>query len=674
MNGFAFITKVASNLSCGKQVLAAIERGKRYLKTRFQIHCSDSTTLIHSHSTSFALSDPSNNKLQVTGMKTCNDVCYDCLDLFKVIQFVVDTSKDKTTEDTIHDINAAINDICLYIKHLIRDAQQKKAKSQCFNKLNEETCFWLKDFCQKIIPVRFREGQKEYFGKKGMSMHVDVFFIKDGDAVKKQVFFTIVYRCEQGMASTLCICENVLKEFKKNNPHISKVFTKSDNAGSYHGNFIFEALYNVCKDVNLQLLRSDYNEPCRGKDQCDRESAAAKSIINSYVDDLVTAEDVFAALHYGNGMKDSKVAVVQIDADNICLSGETIKNVSTFHSIEFFEKYMQMWKYFDIGDGIKQPYTGVCFRSNLNVVLPFSATDKRLLSHKVKQKKSKLREDRTLCSLRFCQESGCSATFDDDEALETHMLSGCHISPKEVSTMDKVKTAFVSKMKSSSQLHLPTSTESIKLADINLHAACDLYPTMSFFKEMGWALPVRSNFRYSYAQSSLLYRYFIEGEETGKKMSADQVEKLLRKDLRPDQYVTKQQIKSLYSRWAKKYKEGSLKEPQEKLQTSADFEECEVDELAKYDDDGNDDDVEEYSMAVKEQVQLVVDQLAEYKNDDWVVVKYENCWYPGIVVQVSHKRLFFVSIYDKNTKLLLKLHFHMSYYTTIGFFNLPTIA
>ena len=84
-------------------------------------------------------------------------MCYDCLDLFKVIQFAVDTSKDKTTEDTMHDINATINDIFLSLKHLIR---------------NEETCFWLKDFCQKIILVRFREGQKEFFGKK--SMHVDV--------------------------------------------------------------------------------------------------------------------------------------------------------------------------------------------------------------------------------------------------------------------------------------------------------------------------------------------------------------------------------------------------------------------------------------------------------------------------------------------------------------------
>ena len=45
--------------------------------------------------------------------------------------------------------------------------------------------------------------------------------------------------------------------------------------------------------------------PAGGKDQCDQESTAAKSIINSFVDagsDLMTAEDVYKALHYGNDM------------------------------------------------------------------------------------------------------------------------------------------------------------------------------------------------------------------------------------------------------------------------------------------------------------------------------------------------------------------------------------
>ena len=41
-------------------------------------------------------------------------------------------------------------------------------------------------------------------------------------------------------------------------------------------------------------------------------AAGAKSLISSYVDaghDTLCAEDIYAALHYGNGMKNSAIAV-----------------------------------------------------------------------------------------------------------------------------------------------------------------------------------------------------------------------------------------------------------------------------------------------------------------------------------------------------------------------------
>ena len=57
--------------------------------------------------------------------------------------------------------------------------QQKLAKTNAFELLSESTAFWLKDYCQKILPAKYQEGQKEYFGKKGMTLHVDVFFLME---------------------------------------------------------------------------------------------------------------------------------------------------------------------------------------------------------------------------------------------------------------------------------------------------------------------------------------------------------------------------------------------------------------------------------------------------------------------------------------------------------------
>ena len=78
-------------------------------------------------------------------------------------------------------------------------------------------------------------------------------------------------------------------------------------------------MYILRRQKGITLLSYNYNEPCCGKDQCDHESAAAKSIIRSSIDlgnDLLDGDDLFKVLHYGYGMKDSKVAWIQVDATN----------------------------------------------------------------------------------------------------------------------------------------------------------------------------------------------------------------------------------------------------------------------------------------------------------------------------------------------------------------------
>ena len=234
--------------------------------------------------------------------------------------------------------NISINFSYYYTRSV---SQQKKAKIDACAQLDDKTAFWLKDYAQKVLPVKFREGQKEYFGKKGMSMHIDVFFLKENDHLKKHVYLTVIYHCDQGISSVISIADSVLDQFHKDEPGVVKLFTKSDNANCYHGNYSAESMYVLCKSKNLQLLRYDFNEPCCGKDQCDRESASTKTIIRSYVDagnDLVTAEDVGKAVKYGYGVKDGMISVSRIE--NAELSGPKIPNISYYHSYKFEDEYM----------------------------------------------------------------------------------------------------------------------------------------------------------------------------------------------------------------------------------------------------------------------------------------------------------------------------------------------
>ena len=95
---------------------------------------------------------------------------------------------------------------------------------------------------------------------------------------------------------------------------------------------------------------------------------------------------------------------------------------------------------------------------------------------------------------------------------------------------------------------------------------------MNIFQHVGWALPIRSTFRYSLKQKIVLYEYFMKGEENGKKMSADQVAKLSRNKLGTFKYLKERQIKSLFSRWSKLFREGKLKPPTEQENKTEDEE------------------------------------------------------------------------------------------------------
>ena len=182
-----------------------------------------------------------------------------------------------------------------------------------------------------------------------MTLHIDVFFCTLNDSTQKEVYMTAATQCDQGMSGMLGMADLVLGKFKKEHPYVIKTYGKSDNTGSYHGNFGAETLYKIYISKGVNFVQYDYNEPCRGKDQCDQESAVVKNLIRSFVDNVISANHVFKALQFAKTMKNTKVGVVEIDSSKSIIKGKTIPDISQFHSVEFFDDGMRFWQYFDVG-------------------------------------------------------------------------------------------------------------------------------------------------------------------------------------------------------------------------------------------------------------------------------------------------------------------------------------
>jgi hypothetical protein len=83
-------------------------------------------------------------------------------------------------------------------------------------------------------------------------------------------------------------------------------------------------------------------------------------------------------------------------------------NFTKYHSIQFEGSEMQLWKYYGIGTGIKVPYANPTFGcEGFQVIKEFSKTEQ---IQRVRGK-VKLRKDRVLRNIFYCEVDGCSQTF-----------------------------------------------------------------------------------------------------------------------------------------------------------------------------------------------------------------------------------------------------------------------
>ena len=62
-------------------------------------------------------------------------------------------------------------------------------------------------------------------------------------------------------------------------------------------------------------------------------------------------------------------------------------------------------------------------------------------------------------------------------------------------------------------------------------------------------------------KKKILFDFFMQGETTGRKMTPKDVHSMITAKLEPYEYDEEHQIHALFSRWPKKYQEGTLQEP-----------------------------------------------------------------------------------------------------------------
>ena len=325
-------------------------------------------------------------------------------------------------------------------------------------------------------------------------------------------------------------------------------------------------MFLICKKKDVQLERYDYNEPQKGKDQCDRESAVAKRYINAYVNagnNCMSAAEIKKGVLFLGGSNDSKVSVVEIDKTKTAMSVTKIPNISTIHSISYSNDGMTMWQYFDCGKGKDIKFFELEFVSGLTIVEPFEGSENTSAS----VGKQRQRKDRCLNTGVFCNEPTCLMFFENEADLENHKSENTHQTHNTPTTMDSILLHHADLLIQSS------SSKSIGRIEARRVDMDDRRGSFSLDKkvdEAGWGIPVRKFVRFTPKQKRFLYEEFMNGERTGSKTTPEKVLIKMRttrdnnnsKLFNSKEYLSRQQVISSFSRMSKQFRQGVLKQPE----------------------------------------------------------------------------------------------------------------
>ena len=210
----------------------------------------------------------------------------------------------------------------------------------------------------KYIPLHYRESTKDWFGKRGISNHIDCVFLQDPEdstKIKKFKYYTIIDKVNQDGAAVLCTNQHVLQQIQQDFTHIKTINDHSNNAAYYSSAAVILGKAKLAKELGFLLENTEFNEPQKGKDQCDRDAAVIKRYIKSYWHsgpDVSDAAQMYEAVLYAGGVRNVKLSVIEVNCNYSDLEKVSVQGIQSFHSVKFDDEGVHFWKYHKIGSEV----------------------------------------------------------------------------------------------------------------------------------------------------------------------------------------------------------------------------------------------------------------------------------------------------------------------------------
>ena len=318
----------------------------QFLSYEFRTHHVSINSPCAGHCARYALNKTSTciHNHNVGVCMTCNRIP----EYFKNIRLFLDhifNQVQKEEQDTLClEIQSMINatkkvfeeKVYTYMAHQVRAiAQFDKISEEMKTFTEKKGGLWL-DHKQKVQPMRYREGQVEYFGKRGMSLlgFMLVRRIKNGDkkGLSYHYFDAVIdkYSSQDNM-QVLGVLEAVCKLITREFPQLDEIMVVSDNASclASHDNIPYVHKQINPNFPNLKITKWIYTEACTGKNRLDTHFSFLNLKMKSYVRDgnsILTESDIFKALSFDGGTAGGTALLL----DGLKLKGSVLKGGKSF--------------------------------------------------------------------------------------------------------------------------------------------------------------------------------------------------------------------------------------------------------------------------------------------------------------------------------------------------------
>lgn len=518
--------------------------------------------------------------------KNHSDICNVCAERFTlfddflstVTSSSLNTIRKRYYEQELRKVQECLH---LYVAHLVRGKYQRLQFMKEVDSLKPGKALVVCDYMMKLLLHKFREPQRDWYGKNGVSVHGSMFFFRSDDSADIQVEIHDVFSngdSTQNWLFTASAFESTFNNFSSTNTNVRSLVIWSDNGPHYHNTSVILWMSRLAELCDLTINRYSFFEAQKGKTLLDSHFATFKFALKGWMKrgfDLMTSEDIVEGTR--DRLKGTNVYELHIDRNNEPRSAKTLDGITSFadftykddHTIECREltntgvaltldkkKIEKHWPGYITNHCLSTGVTSDFDKENAEKVEPRFKKKTKPKAKSSKGESLPTTESNSEASSNTCPR--CHKVYLRKRPIQHHLsLEKCTQINKSSKTLEEIKASIpvtqavglasdVREIRSNRpHHHTPPTADSVTSA-VN---------TLYCFLLQGSAMKnkPRKNTRFTNEQKYIMELCFDSGEcDKRHRHTAQSCKKLMQEKLGKKMCLTERQIKSYWGAYKRK--------------------------------------------------------------------------------------------------------------------------